>query len=52
MDYTEKSAAREKLYSLLGDLPDRSRPVGGKTIAVMETAYMRSEVIKFLKENL
>jgi len=29
---------REKLYSLLGDLPERNRPISVKTVAVEETA--------------
>jgi len=32
MKNLNKSATREKLYSLLGDLPDRNRPVSGEII--------------------
>ena len=28
-----KETAREKLYSLLGDLPDKNRPVSGNTVS-------------------
>jgi len=32
----QKQTAREKLYSLLGDLPDRDRPVAADTLAVKD----------------
>ena len=32
MDVNNKAAAREKLYSLLGDLPDRKRPISAHLI--------------------
>ena len=36
MNDIQKSLAREKLYSLLGDLPDRSRPVSGETVIIKD----------------
>ncbi|MDR0472133.1 MAG: hypothetical protein LBH43_00425 [Treponema sp.] len=36
MDTKQKEAAREKLYSLLGDLPDRNRPISAALVDVKD----------------
>jgi len=49
------STGRETLYSLLGDLPDRQRPVSVlRTIRIghFETAAMRAEIFEFLEKWL
>ena len=42
MDY---NAERQKLYSLLGDLPARNRPIGARTIAESEHVFYTLETL-------
>ncbi len=43
MESTEQEARRRELYSLLGDLPDRGRPISARTLSVAENTFYRLE---------